>query len=128
MTRIESLDAELMDNIYLINKGIRTCYFGALHTTEGEYFYLYDFGTFMFEDILEIFKEEVTEFDLYMFTNKSIENEDIFYHYWIYKYPHQKIILEKIYNEEGDNYLRQWMIGKLLGYSDQSMEDFLSNI
>ena len=128
MLDTEYIDREFMDNLYLISKGIRSCYFGAMFLKPNEKYKYYDIAVFdSFSDIIKIFEDTTKEFDLYLYVKYIEKNEDKFCDYWIYKYKHQKNILDMIYKEK-NNYLKQWMMGKLLGYSDESMEEFLNKI
>ena len=53
----------------------------------------------------------------------EVEHYDV----WIYKFHHQLAIIKYIESKQGLNdYLVEWIKGKLLGYSDKSIEDYLS--
>ena len=42
---------------------------------------------------------------------------------WIYRFPHQGEIIRSL---KGDHsYVEEWIVGKLLGYDDYAMEEFL---
>lgn len=127
MTNVEYLDRELMDNVYLISKGVRTVYYGAIHLKKEELYEYMDYKTYNFLDVLELFKEYIEEFNLFMYVQEIEDMGENFIDYWVYKYKHQKNILDLIYQEQ-NNYLKQWMMGKLLGYSDEAMEEFLNQI
>lgn len=125
---------EVLDNVYLIKKGVRSCYMEIISGPEQNYESgIYDNPTI----ILSVFKKlkaiekYVKEEGLYFYSYKlkdfeeDIELGNKSYCFWIYKYPHQGILLEHIPREHG--FVEEWIIGKLLGYSDESMEKFLSS-
>lgn len=122
---------EISDNCYLIEKGVRSCYLGVV-TGPSE---SYDYGTsddkhyvYSLDEKLKEIEKMVKSYDLHFayYKKKTEEWED---HeradIWIYKYPHQGHIIKMIANDES-YYSKEWIVGKLLGYGDEAMEEFLT--
>ena len=62
----------------------------------------------------------------YTFKKKFSDCELEVYIFWIYRYHHQLALIKYIENKgENKDYLSEWITGKLLGYSDESIEDYL---
>ena len=114
----------IMNECYLINKGVRSAFTDCLILTE--------FDEEDKESNKQFIKDLATNVnleDLIFYINEYPRREDDipeyrYYDLWIFKYPHQLKIRDNLYKL--DEYMREYVIGKLLGYSDQSMEEFLS--
>ena len=110
--------SEVENECYLIDKGVRSC---ALVPVSG--FYQNEM------DILSKLEEVVLNHKLHSYTikQKFLDCDLEVYIFWIYKYHHQ-LALIKYVESKSDNkdILSEWIIGKLLGYSDESMEDYLT--
>ena len=98
---------EIYDNVYLIKKGVRSCYLA-----------------FPNKDILPAIEKYVKEEGLFIYKDKlTFLNKISLY---IYKYETQREIIEFAENITGTNgRVSMWMIGKLLGYSDGEEDKFL---
>ena len=135
--KIDKID-NIMDNIYLIQKGVRSCYTETIsgpdemvirqwvkqnRETQKEIVYgVYD----QVNSIESIVKKEGLYFYAYTLTAQE-EDPDSDWKtvaIWIYKYPHQGRVIKMLNNEH--TFLEEWIIGKLLGYSDQAMEEFFN--
>lgn len=122
------------DNCYLITKGVRSAYTDTITGPLEDY----EIGTddnrkmvYSCNSKLREIKKLVESYNLYFYAYKPEINpiEDVEgVVIWIYKYKHQLNIIKNIIGLDDDSWLKAWIIGKLLGYSDESMEDFLSKI
>lgn len=110
--------SEVENECYLIDKGVRSC---ALVSVSG--FYQNEM------DILSKLEEVVLVHKLHSYTikQKFLDCDLEVYTFWIYKYHHQ-LALIKYVESKSDNkdILSEWITGKLLGYSDESMENYLT--
>ena len=123
MYRPERYEMKIRNDIYLIQKGVRSCCYHVFSYNE------YDpiTANMQLKDFQRIIKEASLYFFI-KFDGKIQEREMIeeeYYKIYIYKYSHQYNIIQNIENGKYDFYTREYIIGKLLGYDDQSMEDFL---
>lgn len=122
---------EIEENIYLMKKGVR----GAYMMTLTGYNVRYTFGCGGPEDLLETLEDQLKE------VKEIVREHGLFFHshllahdeydlddedtavVWIYRFPHQGRIIRSL---KGDHsYTEEWIIGKLLGYDDYAMEEFL---
>lgn len=122
------LSSSLIDNIlnevYLINKGVRTC--ALLEGTS--------FSSDTEEESVYQIEQLILKNGLNYFWVKHEKSEDyadnVYYTVYIYKYEHQRYILSYLENKMRDQnpLIYEWMMGKCLGYSDEAMEQFLTHI
>ena len=130
MNYFNRMNSIISDNAYMIHKGVRSC--ALIEDVVG-----YEDKSLGNEiDILETlleFEQTVLRYKLkcvwFKYPDSACENDGLqHYSFWIYKYPHQlpliKIVEEKLPN---DDFICNWIIGKLLGYHDSEMENFLAN-
>lgn len=124
---------EVMDNCYLINKGVRSCYMTTVTGPDEDYesgVYENPYIVISVSKKVKAIEDYAKKEGLYFYSYKLKDlEEDIAldqytYCCWIYKYPHQGIILKSLPGEHG--FIEEWIVGKLLGYSDAAMEEFLS--
>ena len=122
-TVADSLVDQLNDDIYLIDKGVRNC---ALHTA----------SSYKLDDVIKFLEfacksnvsgKFICKFALFEEVNDEIDEEDKDYKLFLYRYPHQVAIFERCLQMK-DPLLYEWTLGKLLGYSDESIEGFLQHI
>lgn len=119
---------QIMDNCYLIKKGVRSAYLctitAPIDAIEFDDMSIANLQTRL-KEIEEYAKEEGLFFYAYSLPRSEefeLDDEESAC-VWIYKYPHQGQILRSL---KGDHsFLEEWIVGKLLGYSDESMEAFL---
>ena len=123
---------EISDNCYLITKGVRSCYLGSVSGPTEHYVYGQSDDihiVYSLDEKLAEIEKMAKSYDLYFVAyKKKLENFDDDHEHaeiWIYKYPHQLHII-RMFTEKESYYLREWAIGKLLGYSDEAMEEFLT--
>lgn len=117
MKEIDKKILEVENECYLINKGVRSC---ALLSVSG--FYQNE------EDIIVKLEDLILNHNLQSFVYKQKFNDCNLevYSFWIYKYHHQLALIKYISKLKERDFLSDWIIGKLLGYSDESMESFLT--
>lgn len=109
---------QYLNEEYLIKKGVRSCAMFAIGIPKNDdiYFYLSELETMIARDGLQCSR--------YM-DNVNTSDDTIVYILYVFKYSHQKLIIEYI-ERKLTGYIYQWALGKLLGYSDEEMERFLS--
>lgn len=117
MNEMDKKISEVENECYLIDKGIRSC---ALLTVSEYYQNEMDIISKL-EDIVFnhklhscLYKQKFEDCDLEVYT------------FWIYKYHHQLALIRYVSEIEEKTILSEWITGKLLGYSDESMESFLT--
>lgn len=117
MNELNNKISEVENECYLIDKGVRSC---ALLSVSG--YYQNDL------DIISKMEEIVLNHKLhsYKFKQKFLDCDLEVYTFWIYKYHHQLALIKYLSKIEGRDFLSEWIIGKLLGYSDESIEDYLA--
>ena len=119
---------EIKENLYLLKKGVRGAYMTSIIAPREPI----EFAEDRVDSLTEILSELegiVKEDGLYLYSYLrphndmyNLDDEDTAV-VWIYKFPHQGEILRSL---KGDHsYLEEWIIGKLLGYDDYAMEEFL---
>lgn len=130
MTDYGRIRDQIVNECYLIKKGVRSCFLevvsGPKETIEYE------------DEIVELsiaeklfkleqvvvneglmcrwYKREKDQYD---------DPDEEYYSFWICRYTHQLAVINAVEASRPWNFLTQWIVGKLLGYSDQSMEEFL---
>lgn len=119
---------EIEDNMYLIKKGVRGAYTTSITAPREPIEFAEDRVDSLTEILSElegIVKEEGLHLYSYLLPHNDmydLDDEDTAV-VWIYRFPHQGEILRSL---KGDHsYLEEWIIGKLLGYDDYAMEEFL---
>ena len=116
--------SEMMNECYLISKGVRSAYMTSLVLTE------YDEADIEAnEQFIQELKDTANSNGLiFSIAEYPREKDDMpdrrYYRIWVLKYPHQLKIVDNLYKL--DRCMRKYVMGKLLGYSDESMEEFMS--
>lgn len=125
-THMRRMERELMNECYLISKGVRSC---AQMTVVG----VKDINEECpcITDMLFSLEQAALRDNLNSTWFKYKDQSDIedgfeAYSFWVYRYPHQLVIIRAIEEMAKHSFLVEWMTGKLLGYSDASMETYLS--
>ena len=113
---------DVSEQAYLIDKGVRNC---ALIEIMDEC------EKFDMDEINKRYKEiKITAGHYNLYTELVIYNKIPTASVFIYKYPHQKLLIEFTTCDWRDdfhlNLVSTYILGKLLGYADFSMEKFLS--
>lgn len=121
---------EIMDNVYLIERGVRSCYTSSISGPIDDYEYADGKVVLSVYNKLKQIEEYIKSHNLYFYSYKYKKEDDDFgdhesFCIWVYKYPHQGKILKMLPGQHG--YLEEWITGKLLNYSDECMEEFLSD-
>ena len=123
MTVTESKLTEIMNDLYLIYHGVRDC---CMHTISADI--LED------EEFMNSIKKEAEFYKVkYTITDFTDENDLKYKTIFFYMYDHQKVmylITESIPNNGNplNGYASQYIIGKLLGYSNRDMEEYLDKL
>lgn len=107
----------VLNEIYLVEKGVRS---------------MFEFGFTCPKESVSTELYKVEQFALhnnmlsYAFDTGSDDEitGDAFITCYFYKYHHQLVIL-KYLKECKNNLVRKWIEGKLLGYSEEAIKDFL---
>lgn len=120
------MERELVNECYLISKGVRSC---AQMTVVG----VKDINEECpcITDMLFNLEQVALRYNLQSMWFKYKDQSDIedgfeAYSFWVYRYPHQLVVIRTIEEMAKHSFLVEWMTGKLLGYSDASMEKYLS--
>lgn len=118
---------ELADNIYLIKKGVRSCFMESITGAKEDIVNQERKELSVFHQLQKI-KVYIEENGLCFYAYQLAKDKDdaddrLSFIYWAYKYPHQGVILRSLQGKH--SYIEEWIIGKLLGYSDEAMEEFL---
>ena len=127
MTLVEHNLNELAEHLYLMDKGVRNCFMMLLHGKDyyydpyNDYNYLEDFVTSI---VSRGFKYKFIEFD---------SDGEPFMDLFVYRYDHQFEMykVSEILKRNNSRKVRragQYIMGKLLGYSDRNMEEYLNEI
>ena len=128
--KFEKLVNEFNNEMYLIKKGVRSCF---LTTITGpvkaviENKEIIDFS--IEETIFKLTQLVIGENLSYVYYPTKLDdgNKDFAtYTFWIARYSHQTLIINEI-KDKPSNIVTEWIKGKLLGYSDGAMETFLVN-
>jgi len=126
MTLIEHDLNELAEQLYLMDKEVRNCCTILLrpkefyYDTENDCNYLEDF---VYSILSRGFK--------YKFIKFETDDDNEFMELFVYKYDHQFEMYKateifKASNSTNMCRIGQYILGKLLGYSDRNMEEFLN--
>lgn len=114
---------QLADNWYLISRGLRSAYLGHI---EGSIEPIFD-DDISLSDKLKMLEEEAASWGLNFYAYEKIADNllpgEKLYIFWVYKFKHQEILIKMLPHD--GSILEEYIIGKLLGYSDESMEEFL---
>ena len=110
-----------LNEIYLINKGVRSCASDTVRICEDD----------SSEEVLNNLEQMTIRDNLHFiaFKMKPCSDDPPEVEYWmIYacKYAHQIPIIKFLEAYQGPKYIYDYIMGKLLGYSDAAMEEFLS--
>ena len=119
---------EIDDHIYLLKKGVRGAYMTTI-TAPRDPIEFAEERVDSLSEILSELEEYVVEEGLYFHSylldhneKFDLDDEDTAV-VWIYRFPHQGEIIRSL---KGDHsYVEEWIVGKLLGYDDYAMEEFL---
>ena len=110
----------LLNELYLMDKGIRDC-FEVLVSGDDE----------SISKDIEYIIEKATEYHfMYFMVELEADDDDPcntkYVSMFIFKYNYQKILLSVIYNKfKAHSFEYEYCLGTLLGYSGESMEEFL---
>lgn len=105
------------NELYLIDRGVRSVCTDFLH---------YDKNDRDAVELIYELEQMTVRRNLYFATFDAVDKEDgktnlVVY---AYKYMHQLPLIKYVENGE-KGYIREWILGKLLGYSDESMDEYL---
>lgn len=123
---IQRIERKAMNECYLISKGVRSCMqmdvIGIKDVNE---------NCPCITDILLSLEQVGLHYDLNSVWFKYKDQSDVkegfeSYSFWVYRYPHQLPIIRAVEEVDERNLLVDWITGKLLGYSDASMEEYLT--
>lgn len=123
MTRLEY---EVRNECCLISKGVRSCMqmevVGVKEINE---------TCPCITDTLFALEQTVLNYNLNSIWFKYHDQSDVedgfeAYSFWVYRYPHQLPIIRAVEETDEHNLLVDWVTGKLLGYSDLAMEEYLA--
>ena len=118
MTVNESKLAEIRNDLYLIYHGVRDC---CIHSV---YRQLED------EEFMESIEKDVKFYKLKYLINDY--GDEVYKELFFYKYDHQRVMYMISDAVRGQSdvgvYVSEYITGKLLGYSNQDMEEFLERV
>lgn len=105
------------NDLYLIDRGVRSVCTEFLH---------YDKDDEAAAELVYELEQMAVRRNLYFAMFDAIDKEDgkIDLTVYAYKYMHQLPLIKYVENGE-KGYIREWILGKLLGYSDESMDEYL---
>jgi hypothetical protein len=123
---LDKKELEMSNECYLIYKGVRSCAQFDVHGPKerGD-----DYRSLTINDILRSLEQVALRYNLNAIwfeyeDNSELEDGFTSFSFWVYRYSHQAAILRAVHKYD-HGVLRDWIIGKLLGYSDASMEEYL---
>ena len=135
---VEQIDT-ILDNIYLIKKGVRSCYtttisgyneqiFRTIVDKGGTSIEIYHSVHDKLKSLERLTIREGLLFHSYRITSSEENPNGMYQTYaiWICKYKHQIEIIGML--EGNKSFIEEWIVGKLLGYSDEAMEEHLTKI
>ncbi len=102
----------ILNELYLLDKGVRDCFCETVIDPED----------------LDFIIEEAVHHNYYVYTHEFEDKCDkkTIYIAYVCKYNYQKIMLHKMYTDSNiDKFTKEYIEGTLLGYSAQSMEEYL---
>lgn len=117
MNELNNKISEVENECYLIDKGVRSC---ALLSISGFYQNQIDIISKMEEIVLN------HKLHSYTFKQRFLDCDLEVYTFWIYKYHHQLALIKYLENKSNKDLCSEWITGKLLGYSDESIEEYLA--
>ena len=124
---LEKLRRNLFNECYLISKGVRSC---MQMTVVGLKEANDDCPGVA--DMLFDLEQVGLHYNLRSLWFKYKDQSDVqdgfeAYSFWVYRYSHQLPIIKAVEeaDSKGKSILLEWIIGKLLGYSDDAMEQYL---
>ena len=119
MTYLENLETRVMENLYLLDKGIRDC--ALMECGDAD-----ENGNIPEEVEDMIYKRLSTHSNIKVVFKTFEYGDGKFVDALLYKYNFQRILIEKLYNDiPSHSFLYEYCLGTLLGYSGASMEEFL---
>ena len=123
---VSRMKSYFRENCYLISRGVRSCYTEIVIGPEDSE---NAFG-FTIADLIGDLEQIALHYDLHMVWFRFKDESQLLdgmngYDVWVYRYHHQRPVIEALTNAP-KSYLTEWVMGKLLGYSDESMEEFLT--
>jgi hypothetical protein len=119
MTYLENLETRVMENLYLLDKGIRDC--ALMECGDAD-----ENGNIPEEVKDMIYKRLSTHSNIKVVFKTFEYGDGRFVDALLYKYNFQRILIEKLYNDiPSHSFLYEYCLGTLLGYSNASMEEFL---
>lgn len=112
------VDTLVNDNCYLVKKGVRSVYCDIIEVDVLDEKRAYK----LLDEITDVAKEYGL-ICLY----RILDKKDVYVtmEFWIFKHPYLKRIIESI-PPKNRTYEQEWMMGKLLGYDDESMAEHMS--
>ena len=103
----------ILNELYLLDKGVRDCFC----------------ETVMEPEDIDFIIGQAVQHNYYVYTREFDDDccdEKKFYIVYVCKHNYQKIMLHKMYTDSNmDKFTREYIEGTLLGYSAQSMEEYL---
>ena len=121
MTYLENLETRVMENLYLLDKGIRDCALMECGDTDEN-------GNIPEEVEDMVYKHLSTHSNIRVVFKTFEYGDGKFVDALFYKYNFQRILIEKLYTDiPSHSFLYEYCLGTLLGYSGASMEEFLMN-
>ena len=120
----QALLDKFVDDMYLISRGVRSV---CMHTIE--YYSEDEYKTKdKIKPLMRQIRKHAKHWKLYVYPSHTHNSEGYFTTIFVYKYPHQKQIIKFAEDTFIIQEIKEWMIGKLLGYSDESIEEFINYI
>lgn len=115
----------IMNECYLIDKGVRSAYTECIVLIERNESDKEDNANYL-KEVVDTVKRNnlicyLTEYE----RDPDDYPDKRYFNLWVVKYPHQLKLVKKLPYIKND-YIREYLKGKILGYSDSSMEEFLS--
>lgn len=121
MTFLENLESRVVENLYLLDKGIRDCALMECGDVDEN-------GNIPEEVEDMIYKRLSTHSNIKVVFKTFEYGDGKFVDALFYKYNYQRILIEKLYTDiPSHSFLYEYCLGTLLGYSGASMEEFLMN-
>lgn len=121
MTFLENLESRVVENLYLLDKGIRDC--ALMECGDAD-----ENGNIPEEVEDMVYKRLSTHSNIKVVFKTFEYGDGKFVDALFYKYNYQRILIEKLYTDiPCHSFLYEYCLGTLLGYSGASMEEFLMN-
>ena len=118
MADVDKCVNRVLDEIYLIKKGVRDCALVDLGLKNANW-----------EEVQYAVEQAVIQNDLNIIF-KSFETDDpdginTYYEAYIYRYNHQRLIIDLLDTLPTHELLYEYTLGNLLGYSGAAMEEYI---